>query len=615
LTASGTTSTPLEDYALLGDRRTAALVSRDGSVDWWCTPRFDSGACFAALLGDRENGRFLLAPIGPGEVERMYRPQSLVLETEHATPHGTVRITDCLATRTEHPCLVRVVEGLSGHTRMRLELIMRFDYGRVVPWVRRQEDGLRAIAGPDGLRLYTTVATRGHELHTTAEFDVVAGDRVPFVLQWFPSHLPPPAPAAAEALIRETDDEWRGWAAQCTYEGPYHDEVVRSLLTLECLTYEPTGGVVAAPTTSLPEAVGGTRNWDYRYCWMRDATLTLQALLLAGYRLEAARFRRWVLRAVAGDPERLQIMYGLAGERRLTELVLDWLPGWNASTPVRIGNSAYGQRQLDVYGELADVLWQSSRAGFAIDRDAWDLHLVLLESLERTWSEPDQGIWEVRGPRRHFVHSKVLAWVAFDRGIAIVDHSESDHIDGPVDRWKQLRTEIHEQVCTRGYDSDIGAFVQSFDDTRLDASVLMIPIVGFLPGDDPRVKSTIEVIRRALTVDGLVRRYHPRDAAIDGIGEHEGVFLACSFWMVSALAAAGESTEAIALFERLLPLANDVGLFAEEYEPAGRRLLGNFPQAFTHLALVNAAEDLAPRKSRFRRHERHGDEQLRADPA
>jgi len=596
-------STPLEDYALLGDRRTAALVGRDGSIDWWCVPRFDSGACFAALLGTAEHGRFLLAPVGAGEIERHYRPQSLVLETEHATPTGTVRVTDCLATRTAQPCLVRVVEGLSGRTTMQFELVMRFDYGAIVPWVRRRQDGLTAIAGPDGLRLRTPIAISGEDLRTVATFEVGAGDRVPFVLEWFPSHAPPDATPSASAILNETDDEWRAWSAQCVFQGPHHDEVVRSLLTLECLTYEPTGGVVAAPTTSLAETIGGTRNWDYRYCWMRDATLALQALLVGGYREEAARFRQWVLRAVAGDPERLQIMYGVSGERRLTELTLDWLPGWEGSRPVRIGNAAHAQLQLDVYGELADVMWQAARAGFALEGDAWALQLLLTESLATKWHEPDQGIWEVRGPRRHFVHSKVLAWVAFDRAIATVEHSTDDAIDGPVDTWRAIRNEIHEQVCERGYNAKLGTFVQSYDDDRLDASVLMIPLVGFLPGDDPRVASTVDAIDRELTVDGLVQRYDPHHD-VDGIGEPEGVFLACSFWMVSALAAIGRRAEAAARFERLLTLANDVGLFSEEYDPVNRRMLGNFPQAFTHLALVDAAQDLRPHETPLRRRDR-----------
>jgi GH15 family glucan-1,4-alpha-glucosidase len=603
-------STPLEDYALLGDRRTAALVARNGSVDWWCVPRFDGGACFAALLGSRDHGRFLLAPVGDGEITRQYRPQSLVLETEFATPTGTVRITDCLATATPHPCLVRLVEGLSGTTTMQFELVMRFDYGSVVPWVRRRQDGLTAIAGPDGLRLRTPIAISGHDLRTTASFEVRAGEQVPFVLEWFPSHLPPETTGSAEALVSETDDTWRGWSAQCNSLGKYHEVVLRSLLTLDCLTYAPTGGLVAAPTTSLPESVGGTRNWDYRFCWVRDATLTLQALVLGGYRDEARRFREWVLRAVAGDPEKLQIMYGIGGERRLTELTLDWLPGWNQSSPVRVGNAAHEQLQLDVYGELADIVWQGARAGFPVDADVWALQLVLTDSLEKKWREPDEGIWEVRGPRRHFVHSKVLSWVAFDRAIAIVEHARDAGIDGPVDRWRAARDEIHEQVCARGYNAKIGAFVQSYDSDRLDASVLMIPLVGFLPGDDPRVRSTIDVIDRELTVDGLVRRYDPQAAEVDGIGEPEGVFLACSFWMVSALAAAGRRKEAQARFDRLLELANDVGLFSEQYDPAGKRLLGNFPQAFTHLALVDAAQDLVPQRALRRRRDRPDDERI-----
>ena len=528
-----------------------------------------------------------------------------MLETEHATASGTARITDCLATGTPRPCLVRVVEGLSGRTKMKLQLVMRFDYGAIVPWVRRRPDGLIAIAGPDGLRLHTPIAVTGRDMRTTAEFEVNAGEQVPFVLEWFPSQDPPDAMPDAAALVRGTDDEWHAWSAQCVYEGKYHDEVVRSLLTLECLTYEATGGLVAAPTTSLPETIGGTRNWDYRYCWMRDATLTLDALLYGGYRDEAARFREWVLRAVAGDPESLQIMYGLGGERRLTELTLDWLPGWHESRPVRIGNAAHDQTQLDVYGELADVMWLSERAGFPIDDDAWELQLVLLESLETKWREPDDGIWEVRGPRRHFVHSKVFAWVAFDRSIAMVEAAPNGR-KGPVKQWRKIRDEIHADVSERGYNAELGTFVQSYDDTRLDASVLMIPIVGFLPGDDPRVLSTIDVLQRELTIDGLVQRYQPADD-VDGIGEPEGVFLACSFWMVGALAAAGRRAAAVDLFERLLELANDVGLYSEEYDPAAHRLLGNFPQAFTHLGLVNAAVDLFAETQPLRRSDRpHG---------
>jgi len=595
-------STPLEDYALLGDRRTAALVSRAGSLDWWCVPRFDGGACFAALLGGSEHGRFLLAPREPSTAVRRYRPQSVVLETDHATAEGTVRVTDCLATDTHGPCLVRLVEGLAGRVEMELDLVMRFDYGSVVPWVRRRPDGLVAIAGPDGLYLRTPVELRGHDLRTSASFVVEAGEQVPFVLEWFPSHQPAAAPRSAAGLVRSTDNSWQAWAAQCEYDGPYRDAVLRSLLTLVCLTYEPTGGIVAAPTTSLPEAVGGTRNWDYRFCWMRDATMTLQALLVGGYRNEAMRFRQWVLRAVAGDPDRLQIMYGVAGERRLPELTLDWLPGWNGSQPVRVGNAAHGQ--LHVYGELADVVWQSARAGFPLDEDAWALQRALIESLESRWREPDAGIWEVRGPRRHFVHSKVLAWVAFDRSIAVVEHRADDRIDGPVDRWRAIRDEIHAEVCSRGYNAARRSFTQSYDDDRLDAAALMIPLVGFLPAEDPRVRSTIEAVRDDLHVDGFVQRYDARDEDVDGIGEREGAFLPCSFWLVAALTSIGDHDEAHSLFERLLGVANDVGLYAEEYDNALGQLVGNFPQAFTHLALVDAAEDLDPKFVRPRRRDR-----------
>jgi GH15 family glucan-1,4-alpha-glucosidase len=604
-------SARIEDYALLGDRRTAALVSRAGSVDWWCVPRFDSGACFAALLGTSDHGRFLVAPVAPATTTRRYRDGSVVLETEHTTDTGVVRVTDCLATDTPSPTLVRVVEGVSGSVDMELELVMRFDYGNVVPWVRRRPDGLVAIAGPDGLRVHTPVDLEGHDLRTTAAFTVAAGDHVPFALQWFPSHVGAHAHEDAAALIRETDTTWCAWSAQCTYSGPYRDEVLRSLLTLACLAYEPTGALVAAPTTSLPEAVGGSRNWDYRYCWVRDATLTLQALNAGGYRDEAMRFRQWVLRAVAGDPDRLQIMYGIAGERRLTELVLDWLPGWEGSQPVRIGNAAHRQVQLDVYGELADVLWQSARAGFPIDEDAWALQLELMAAVEKRWREPDFGIWEVRGPSRHFVHSKVFAWLAFDRAIAIVEHREDDRIDGPVDRWRSLREEIHAEVCRRGYSTTRQAFTQSYDDDRLDASVLMIPLVGFLPGNDPRVQSTIDAILEHLCIGELVQRYDAHDEAVDGIGEHEGSFLACSFWMVAAMAIAGRHDEAVERFEALLGLANDLGLFAEQYDTVTSQLVGNFPQAFTHLALVDAAEDLDPARVVRRRRDRPEDEEVR----
>jgi GH15 family glucan-1,4-alpha-glucosidase len=585
----------LEDYALLGDRRTAALVSRAGSVDWWCTPRFDSPACFAALLGTPEHGHFSIAPTAAVvDTGRLYRPGTMVLETEYETQSGMVRVVDCLALGHARPLLVRIVEGISGSVEMAVELVARFDYGLVVPWVRRVDGRWRAIAGPEGLELYTPVRLHGREKTSAAEFTVAAGEQVPFVLGWFPSDDPRAVPDDASALVEHTTDVWSRWSARCEYSGEWREPVIRSLLTLEALTTERTGGIVAAPTTSLPETIGGTRNWDYRYCWVRDATLTLEALLIGGYQTEAMRWREWLLRAAAGDPEQLQTMYGVAGERRLTELELDWLPGYEGSIPVRTGNGAHTQLQLDVYGELLDVLWQAARAGAPPSENSWSLALLLLDVLEQRWLEPDEGIWEVRGPRRHFTHSKVLCWVAFDRAVAMVEQAG---YKGPVDRWRAIRDEIHASVLEQGFDRKRGAFTQTFGSGELDASVLMIPLVGFLPGDDPRVVSTVDVLLRELTEDGFVCRYEPTDKGVDGIGEPEGVFLPCSFWMVEALALAGRRPEAQALFERLLGIANDLGLFAEEYDPTARRFLGNFPQAFTHLALVAAAHTLAPERS------------------
>jgi GH15 family glucan-1,4-alpha-glucosidase len=592
-------ATPLEDYALLGDRRTAALVSRTGSVDWWCIPRFDRGACFAALLGTPDNGRFSIAPCeADAEHTRRYRRGTMVLETEHATSTGRVRVTDCLDLGTERPTLARVVEGIEGEVDMRAELTVRFDYGRIVPWVRRIGESWRAIAGPDGLELRTPVHLRGHGHTTTTEFTVAAGERVPFVLGWFPSHDPQPVEPDAVALVERTSREWKEWSARCTYQGDWNAQVLRSLLTLDALTYAPTGGIVAAPTTSLPEGLGGSRNWDYRYCWVRDATLTLEALLIGAFRTEALRWRQWLLRAVAGDPATLQTLYGVAGERRLPELELDWLPGYESSTPVRVGNAAHEQLQLDVYGELIDVLWQSTRAGVRPSEDVWSLGTLLLETLEGRWREPDEGIWEVRGGRRHFTFSKVMCWVAFDRAVAMVEQAG---YPGPVDRWRALRDVIHRDVCERAFNTEVNAFAQSYDSDKLDASVLMIPLVGFLPGTDPRVTATIDAIERKLTNDGFVMRYDATDEALDGIGEHEGVFLPASFWLVEALTLAGRRDDACALFGRLLDVANDVGLFAEEYDPVSGRLLGNFPQAFTHLALVAAAHTLEPEAADVKR--------------
>jgi GH15 family glucan-1,4-alpha-glucosidase len=596
----------LEDYALLGDCNTAALVSRGGSVDWWCVPRFDASACFAALLGTADHGRFLLAPSRPAQSSRRYVPDTMVLETEHDTDTGRVRVVDCLVPRRERPLLVRIVEGLEGEVEMRMELVVRFDFGSIVPWVHRVDGAWRAVAGPDGLELYTPVDLHGENLKTTAAFTVDRRDRVPFVLGWFPSHDPRPVPRGARQLVNRATKHWRGWMDRCFYSGQWRDEVRRSLLTLESLTYAPTGGIVAAPTTSIPETLGGSRNWDYRYCWMRDATLTLEALIAAGFREEAERWRDWLLRTAAGSPEEMQTMYGVSGERRLTELELDWLPGYGGARPVRTGNAAHLQLQLDVYGEIADVLWQGLRADLAGSDESWSLLRLLLESLESRWREPDEGIWEVRGKRRHFTHSKVMCWVAFDRAVAI---GEQLGLDWPLDRWRAIRDEIHDEVCERAYNPDVGAFTQTYDDTALDAAVLMVPLVGFLPADDARVAATIAAISRpvdegGLTADGFVVRYVPTDPDVDGIGEREGVFLPCSFWMVEALALSGRTDEAKALFERLLVVANDVGLYAEEYDPSAPRLLGNYPQAFTHLALVAAAHTLEPEKFAMTRRRR-----------
>jgi GH15 family glucan-1,4-alpha-glucosidase len=582
----------IEDYGLIGDLQTAALVSRHGCVDWLCLPRFDSGACFAALLGDEENGRWSLAPAAPiTQARRRYREDTLVLETELTTEDGTVRLIDFMPPRGEAPDVVRIVEGVAGRVAMRMGLTIRFDYGSIVPWVRRREEGLLAIAGPDALFLATPVELEGRNFHTVAEFDVGSGDRVPFVLAWFPSNHPPPERVDAEQALVDTESFWRDWVTSCAHTGRFREPLVRSLVTLKALTYAPTGGIVAAPTTSLPEQLGGVRNWDYRFCWLRDATLTLLSLVSAGYEDEARTWRDWLLRAIAGLPGELQIMYGIAGERRLSELELDWLPGYEGSRPVRIGNAACKQRQLDVYGEVMDALYHARRSGLEASEDAWALTRKLLEWLEDGWREPDEGIWEVRGPRRHFTHSKVMAWVAFDRAVRTV---EEDGVDGSVDRWRALRDEVHAEVCHEGFDPEIGAFTQSYGSPRLDASLLMIPLVGFLPADDQRVVGTVAAIERELLQDGFVQRYRAdaENVEVDGLPPGEGTFLPCSFWLVEVLALQGRLAEAEALFDRLLALRNDLGLLSEEYDTVTGRLVGNFPQAFTHLALVDAAMTL-----------------------
>jgi len=579
----------IEDYGLIGDLQTAALVSRHGCIDWLCFPRFDSGACFAALLGDEENGRWSLRPASDiTSAQRRYRGDTLVLETELACDDGVVRLIDFMPPRGEAPDVVRIVEGVEGTVPMKMRMSIRFDYGSIVPWVRRKDEGLHAVAGPDALLLATPIDLVGRNLHTEAEFDVAPGDRVPFVLTWFPSNQDLPQQTDAEQALVDTDSFWREWVTDCVHVGRFREPLVRSLVTLKALTYAPTGGIVAAATTSLPEALGGVRNWDYRYCWLRDATLTLLALVRAGYDGEARAWRDWLLRAIAGRPGEVQIMYGIAGERRLTEVELEWLPGYERSTPVRIGNAASQQRQLDVYGEVLDALYHARLSGLEPSKDAWALIRKLLQWLEKGWREPDEGIWEVRGPRRHFTHSKVMAWVAFDRAVRMI---EEDGLDGPVDRWRALREEIHDEVCREGLSETLGAFTQSYGLDRLDASLLMIPLVGFLPADDERVVATVAAIERELVEDGLVTRYRAdeENTDVDGLPPGEATFLPCSFWLVQVYALQGRLDEAEKLFERLIGLRNDLGLLSEEYDVKAERLVGNFPQAFTHLTLVDAA--------------------------
>jgi GH15 family glucan-1,4-alpha-glucosidase len=583
---------PIEDYALIGDTHTAGLVSRAGSIDWLCLPRFDSPACFAALLGDQGNGRWLLAPAGPvREVRRRYRGDTLVLETEYRTDDGVVRVVDCMPPRHWDPDVARVVEGVTGRVPMRMELTIRFDYGSIVPWVRQVDGALHAVAGPDSVWLRTPVPVHGENWTTLADFAVAEGERVPFMLTWHASHRPAPRRIDPIRAVDEAEDWWGRWAGHVDYDGGWRDPVLRSLLTLKALTYAPTGGIVAAPTTSLPEQLGGVRNWDYRYCWLRDSTFTLSALMLAGLVEEAKAWREWLLRAVAGQPRQMQILYGVAGERRVTEQELDWLTGYEGSRPVRVGNAAVHQFQLDVYGEVMDTLHLGHHIGLEADDPTWDLQTALMEFLESKWREPDEGIWEIRGPRRHFTHSKVMAWVALDRAIKAVE--QLGH-DGPAERWRAVRRELHDEVCREGYDGERDSFVQFYGADHLDASLLLIPLVGFLPADDPRVKGTVAAIQRELMVDGLVHRYPPAGSeSVDGLPPGEGTFLACTFWLADNLALMGRREEALAIFERLLTLRNDVGLLAEEFDPASGRQLGNFPQAFSHVALVNTANYLS----------------------
>ena len=577
----------IEDYALLSDLESAALVNRDGSIDWCCFPRFDSGACFAALLGTPEHGRWSLAPAGDARITRSYRPNTLVLDTVFETDDGVVCVTDFMPPRDDVPDIMRIVEGREGTVRMRTELVIRFDYGRIVPWVYRVGDNRLALAGPDALCFRTPVDVQGEDMKTVGEFTVSAGERVPFVLTWFPSHRAPPEPNDPEVALLQTEEFWRTWSESCTYDGAYGEAVTQSLRVLKALTYAPTGGIVAAPTTSLPEWLGGRRNWDYRYCWLRDTALTLVAMLQAGHFEEATAWREWLLRAIAGDPADIQIMYGIAGERRLDERELEWLPGYEGSSPVRVGNAASEQPQLDVYGEVIDALVRARAAGAPPLEHAWAVLLKTLEWLEQGRHNTDAGIWEVRGPERHFTHSKVMTWVAFDRALQMVDEFGAI---GPVERWREIRDEIHREVLEKAWSEQQQAFAQSYGSDELDASVLLMPLVGFLPAGDERMRSTVAAIERTLLRDGFVLRYVPRDdGAVDGLTSDEGVFLPCSFWLASVLALQGRHEDAKTLFGRLLALRNDLGLLAEEYDPAAGRLLGNFPQAFTHLELINTA--------------------------
>ena len=583
----------IEDYAFLSDTQSGALVSREGCIDWLCLPRFDSGACFASLLGEKKNGCWLFSPEEKiDKVNRRYRGDTLILETEIETASGAVRFIDFMPPRGKNPDIVRIIEGLRGEVRVKMELIIRFEYGLIVPWVRKVRDGLEAIAGPDGLILRTPIETRGQDLTTVAEFTVKKGERVPFVLTWFASHEEPARAINPEHALRDTEKFWSDWAKQCRYAGRWKDAVVRSLVTLKGLTYAPTGGLVAALTTSLPEEIGGVRNWDYRYCWLRDATFTLVTLMRVGYYDEAKSWREWLLRAIAGSAAQMQIMYGVHGERQLDEREIPWLSGYENSKPVRVGNAASNQFQLDVFGEVLLAMHESHEAGLETGESDWRLQEELMRFLEFNWQEPDEGIWEVRGGRKHFTHSKMMAWLAFDRAVKLGEACKHSN-DGNVERWKKIRDQIHREVCERGYNTDKKAFTQFYGSDALDASLLMMPRVGFLPPSDKRVRGTIEAIERELMQDGLVLRYRTEEEHVDGLPGREGTFLPCSFWLVNGLHFIGRTDEARAMFERLLALRNDLGLISEEYDPIAKRQLGNFPQAFTHLALVNSARILS----------------------
>jgi len=582
-------SIPVEDYALIGDCRSAALVSRDGSIDWLCWPRFDSDACFAALLGSPDQGRWLVGPREKATITRRYRPNTLILETRFETKDGVATLIDFMPFHNDHAEIVRLVHGIRGKIAMHTELVLRFGYGAVVPWVTRLENGaLRAIAGPDMVVLRTPVHVKGKDMTTVGDFTISSGETIPLVLSYARSHLSLPEELDPTAALEATEKFWSGWSAKCRPAGEWSDAVKRSVITLKALTYAPTGGIVAAPTTSLPEQIGGERNWDYRYCWLRDATLTLLGAMHAGFYEEAQAWREWLLRAVAGSPDQLQIMYGIGGERRLSEWVADWLPGYEKSTPVRIGNAAHVQLQLDVFGEIMDVHYQARRCGLSTNESGWDAQIKFLEHLKAIWQTPDQGIWEMRGPAQHFTYSKVMAWVAFDRGIKSV---ETFGLEGPIEEWRKLRDTIFADVCERGFDRKLGTFVQAYGSEQLDANLLLLPCVGFLPVTDPRVAATVAAIEKRLMRDGFVLRYSTEEVE-DALPPGEGAFLACSFWLVDVYMLQERFDEAENLFRRLVGLCNDLGLLSEQYDPRLKRLVGNFPQAFSHLALVNSAYNL-----------------------
>ncbi len=595
----------IEDHALIGDKRTCALVARDGTIDWMCIPRFDGPAVFCSLLGTADNGEWRMAPVsGVIATTRRYIGETLVLETDMTCAEGRVRVIDLMSPEPSGPCLVRIVEGLVGEVPMQSVLSARFGYGRTRPWVRHMSQGADLVSGPDAMRIVSPVPIARQEGDVVMEFTARPGERLGFTLNHHASHEPAPAGPDPEEALASSLEWWETWSLRCPFDGPWRGPVMRSLITLKALSYAPTGAMLAAATTSLPEQMGGVRNWDYRYGWLRDATFTLYAMMLGGYTREAVAWRDWLLRAVAGDPKDMQIMYGAAGERRLDEWEVPWLPGHGGAKPVRVGNAASNQFQLDVYGEVMDSLHMARRIGVEPDPDTWALQLALMESLEARWREPDEGIWEVRGPRRHFTHSKVMAWVAFDRAIRAV---EDAGLDGPVDRWRAQRAEVHEDVCRHGFHADLGTFVQAYDVPRLDASLLMIPLVGFLPHDDPRVVGTVAAIERGLTRDGLLMRYETNDkASVDGLPAGEGAFLLCTFWLVDNLAMAGRTDEATALFERLLSLRNDVGLMSEQWDTDAHCMLGNFPQAFSHVGLVNSAWNLAGGRPASARWHRNG---------